>query len=260
MADETANEKPAEAPSEASAEQKPVSEAKPAGEKKPVAGEAKAEKETPALFTAEEYEDYLALKSKVSGFDDKLKKVMTETEREKVRLKAEKAEADRKLTAAEKAKADEAAKLKDQLDAITKQLGNAKRIAAEKERDAAIDASVRGVQFVGPDAATQAKAAGTFLKIAQGAVKAVEDGDGRLTVQGVDGKPAKEVLAALLEEHSYLVARKGRGGSGAGGGDVPGGVEAQDATKAYFERKRAARAAQSGGYGLWAPAESADRN
>ncbi|WP_165251163.1 hypothetical protein [Paludisphaera soli] len=260
MADEIANEKPADAPAEAPSEKKPVAEAKPDGETKPAAEEAKADKDDASLFTAEEYEDYLALKSKVSGFDDKLKQVMSETEREKVRLKAEKAEADRKVAAAEKAKNDEAAKLQQKLDAITKQLDNAKKIAAEKERDAAIDAAIRGVQFVGPDAATQAKAAGTFLKLAQGAIQSVEDDDGRLTVQGVDGKPAKEVLSALLEEHSYLVARKGRGGSGAGGGEVPGGVEVQDATKEYFERKRAARASQSGGYGLWAPSENASRN
>lgn len=197
-------------------------------------------------FTAEEWEEFQSLKEKVAGIDlDKLKTLLPEAEREKARLNARRRAAERRAKDAEAEKASVEEEMRAKVEALETKWAEAEKRAAEKERGSVVDAYCRGLSFVGATADLQRAAGSNFADIARRALKAEHDEDtGEIVVSGAkDGKPARDVLKALVEKHAYLIARKAKPGPASAGGHVPPslGDDAENATEAALAAIRARR-------------------
>lgn len=196
-------------------------------------------------FTAEEYEEFQELKKKLGGLDlDKIKKSMSEAEREKARLNAQRRAAERRAKDAEAEKASVEEEMRTKVEDLENKWAAAEKRAADKELSGVVDAYCRGLSFVGATPDLQRAAGSNFADIAKRALKAEHDEDGEIVVSGAkDGKPAKDILKALVEKHAYLIARKGKPGPVNPGGGIPPAAsdDSENATEAAIAALRARR-------------------
>lgn len=200
----------------------------------------------PSGFTAEEYEEFQELKKKLGGLDlDKIKKNMSEAEREKARLNAQRKAAERRARDAEADKAAAEEEMREKIASLESKWADSEKRAAEKELGSVVDAYSRGLTFVGATPDLQRAAGSNFAEMARRSLKAEYDEDtGEIIVTGAkDGKPASVVLKALAEKHAYLIARKAKPGPTNPGGNIPPslGDDSENATEAALAAIRARR-------------------
>lgn len=215
------------------------------GDAKADDSEAEANAAAPHLFTAEEYEEFQALKEQVAGIDlSKIKQLLPEAEREKARLNAQRKAAEKRAKDAEAEKASVEEEMRAKIEALESKWADSEKRAADKELGSVVDAYCRGLSFVGATPDLQRAAGSNFADIARRALKAEHDEDGEITITGAkDGKPARDILKALAETHAYLIARKGKPGpTNPGGGGVPPGYDdGENATEAAIAALKARR-------------------